>query len=1485
MTKCEIRSFNKAIFVIFLLFLPSITFILANESIFDENNNMIGETDSTSDLTPNLISQMNQVPIQLSMDYVWNTMNLTGDSNASIAILGTGIDATHLNFGSNAYGEKNFSRKIIGWNDSIGDENNPIDPNGQGTFISSAAFGINSSNPPLPLDSQGRISATLGDRYYHPNLFDNWSIQGTFFLKLGSINIDSTYSNITVKGKYDEIGENFIQKANISLYKDGILINETDSAINGIYDSFNHNITWDLGIYDIIFKYQVGFINPVNFSVNALINFTLEEPIVGMNDLSGFAPDTKIYASRVLNESKNGLISDLIDALEWINETSDEFHIVAIIITLGSYLEDEPVNNVGLIIDSLIEKGIMVIIAAGDNGIKGDALNPIAQNNKAIIVGSVNELNKLTYYSSKGQEIDIVTAGGSLLNGYRGIISADSNTNDSAGFYPDQVINDTTIMSGTSISAGIVAAAYNMLVEAMGGYDSWKNNTNEQLALTLKSYLLMTATETNMLREDDPKTSIIDESTDSPVLNRGEEDNHEGFGLMNIRAAIEAITKSLVVDAILQDALTSSISDPEEIHSIARKVVLEKNEVYQFDLQYNRFGGDLDVYLYHNVSDSFGNPILLASTNDGFIEYSGFQRTETFYYGTINDTREYILVVKSIDGDEINFELDFTKKSNIYKPILEGAKVQSTQGFNDTLDTFEFSVNYTDLDNIPPIYMYLNIIDLEENITMEKFDQNDFNFSDSCNYTAEFQFYSPGVYEYYFWVFDGKNSSRFPEIDNLTLIVNPISSAKYNNYDTDFSNTSKWLIGDGWSNLTQSSSVDSRGFEFGANWSMLYFGNNNSASTGLYDYNSLTSSGEFMSYSPLFWVDNSLDVTLQLGMRISINTGDAFYVDVQKNRTGSWINLETFDDLEQDWSHYNYNLSKYSDNFIQIRFRTVIDLNDDIQKNKGIIISKFAVLHDFVYTNDEIKVFNLSSSPNNGYKYMNFQFSAIIGQQNGLTPENVLIEIGGINHTMINIYGDWNGTYIESNGILTNGGILFIYKTSLGNISDLSYRIHAYNGSRWFSSNITEGPELNSFIYTGYPFNNNNSQMSVYGTPHPESWTLWNTPTDSFHFFNGENVWYVGESDFLGYGENWDINLVLPIIQLPSNSEENHTLYLWFDHKLILDNGTSENDYGRVFISTNEGNSWILLTEFSESFNEFETIKLNLNNYGGEDILIKFSFQSDDSSTDLLESGWYIRNIFVKIDESEDITAPVITILNLSQVSTISGNFSIIFNVSDDFGLDYDEISVYLGVYELTDVNYTIYDNGTTFIYIFDSKQFNNGVHMITIICEDLSGHMTSETIEINIYNFKVSWDIIWTISIISFIGIVSSIVYLKRNSDESMKKFLIALLQGNGDLPDDRLNRRDKRSLKRARKNYLEMRIREELESVTSVSEADKSFTYRCKNCNNWFINKDIEWTCPNCKEDTLYIALKCRICDKWYYKDESGEFNCKKCKVKLVK
>ncbi|MHA1727691.1 MAG: S8 family serine peptidase [Promethearchaeota archaeon] len=1464
------------------------------------------------DYSQNLTPQMNNFSSQMRLNpYIWESLNLTGNTNASVTILGTGIDESHIKFGTNSYDDKNFSGKIIGWNDFINDGNaDPTDLNGQGTFIAAAAFGKNDTNAEIPTDEQNRICATLGGNYYHPDLFDNWSQPGFFSIKLGSINIDTENVNITVNGTYLENNVSYIQEANISLVKNGERVQNTSEQINQTYSSFDYDVGTDTGMYDIIFRYRVEFMNPVNFSVHSTVNFTLEEPSGNTVNLPGIAPDTKIVAGRVLDQNRKGRISDLISALEWVNTSADDYHIIAVTISFGNFEQDISLDLLNNAINRLIENGIMVIIAAGDYGVGTNSLNTIALNSKAIVVGSVNEKNQLTYYSSEGMNTtegvlkpDILAPGGSRLNGFRGIISADTNDNDVNGILNDQIKNDTTIMTGTSISACFTSAAFNLLIEAMGGYIEYKTALNsigaEKMVLTLKSYLLMTATETNMDREDNPNTLLIDESStqNSPKLNIGEKDKHEGYGVLNIDAAVEAINKSITVGNMVEGSLISSSVNASGKHAFARQIPLEKDETYRFDLTYNRFDGDLDMYLYHNISDSNGDPILLRTPEDGYSERNGFStQVESFFFGTINDTRNYVIVVKSINGEEVDFELNVSKQTNDWKPELSDGIVRGINGYNDTLDTFYFSVNYTDDDDIPPILIYVNISGLIENITLVKQIQSDFNFSDSCNYSAEYKFYKPGTYEYHFGVYDGGNFTRIPETGNYIFTVKPTVNAVYNDYLTNFSDISHWELEEGWNNLTQNSSIDNRGPEFDINWSMLYFGDNNTISSGMYDYSSLTASGEFLAYSPQIWINSTSKPVLDLGYRVSINAGDTFKISIRANRTGLWHTIDSFTDVQADWEYYRYNLSDFDetfiDNYIQIRFQTVIDMLDDVQKNKGIMITKFHLIqnYDSGSSGTEMKLFNISVKPQTGHKYMTYRYSVYFGAQDIFPPKKIYIEIDNKNRSMFNIFGDWNASYSKNNDEFQKGGIFFAYDICPASISNMAFKIHVFNGYSWYSTNLTDGPLLSSeeygnIIYDNYPFNDDFSKMKVYGTPEPEAETFWYRQGTSFHYIQTDQVWYAGEYDYLGYDTEWDINLLTPLIQIPTSNEELHTIYLNFEHKLILDNGSSndEYDYGAVYISRNLSRTWTLLQEFSEPIDHFTTENFNLNNYRGDNIMIRFFFHSDGEFIDLKESGWYIKNITLGINDLEDINPPVIKFREILPGMVISGNFILNLSITDDSGINDNSVSVYLGISELEGI---ISQNGNI-SYELKSGEYNNGKFILTVIADDTHGNRIVETIEITIYNYKFPWAAFWISLIIIGVVILSLFVYYKKYLYSATKEAIMKLLRDEKILVEEEMNTLQRKAYNIAQHRLFVRQIREETEMTTLKSEAAKPFVLYCKNkkCGKWWKNESFEWICPACGQDSLYIAVKCQVCNKWYFYDEPSEYYCKKCKIKLLK
>lgn len=90
--------------------------------------------------------------------YVWDTLGLQGDPNSTIAILDTGIDGSHPDFAP-GYGDQNFAKKIVGWNDQVTSTTSPVDDNGHGSYTSGLAAGDGF----FSVDSTGNATATWSE--------------------------------------------------------------------------------------------------------------------------------------------------------------------------------------------------------------------------------------------------------------------------------------------------------------------------------------------------------------------------------------------------------------------------------------------------------------------------------------------------------------------------------------------------------------------------------------------------------------------------------------------------------------------------------------------------------------------------------------------------------------------------------------------------------------------------------------------------------------------------------------------------------------------------------------------------------------------------------------------------------------------------------------------------------------------------------------------------------------------------------------------------------------------------------------------------------------------------------------------------------------------------------------------------------------------------------------------------------------------------
>jgi len=574
-----------------------------------------------------------------------------GDLNSTIAFLDSGIDDSH-----SLINQSNIVPSS--WEDYVDGSLTPNDINGHGTAIASISLGGGDTSLE-PTHTGSTYYMTVGGNYSHSDLFYPHHVTpGWYKLKLASFELDSDALNwIDIQGEINETSQ--FDNFHSELYRDGEFVNSSNDLSLDLSWNSTESVN-KTGKYDLLFAYNIPFgVNP-DFNLFLNITFSPKNESRSFANFTGIAPNTKIASLKILNETGLGYSSDLINALEWIIHNGSALHIVATVLSLASFNMDNILaENISSLIDKIIDNGTMVVIAAGNKGVSTE-INKLTMNKKAIIMGAVNDQDQLTYYSNQGNILDdeqifapdLLAPGGSLLRENNMIITADTNDYDPYYGSSEIINNDLTCITGTSVSVAIVAGVYNLVVEALGGWDNLNKSSGKD-ALFIKSLLLLTATETNMQREDNPNTPY-DESSNSPILNRGGSDIHEGYGRINPKAIFDLLNNTFEINSSKEIPLIASTENSIGEHIYATNITLEKNEMYLFNMTFNEtfFSTfDTDLYLYSSEPNEYGEPILVASNPQ--IGYDD----ENFYYTNLNDTQSFYLVAKAINGQG-NITLD-----------------------------------------------------------------------------------------------------------------------------------------------------------------------------------------------------------------------------------------------------------------------------------------------------------------------------------------------------------------------------------------------------------------------------------------------------------------------------------------------------------------------------------------------------------------------------------------------------------------------------------------------------------------------------------------------------------------------------------------------------------------------------------------------------------------------------------------------------------
>ncbi|KKL24522.1 hypothetical protein LCGC14_2414480, partial [marine sediment metagenome] len=346
--------------------------------------------------------------------------------------------------------------------------------------------------------------------------------------------------------------------------------------------------------------------------------------------------------------------------------------------------------------------------------------------------------------------------------------------NDASGAYIlDGYANDLDGAQGTSMSAPAVAGASNLLIEAMGGHQSWSYTGTE--AKRVKALLLMAATETYpLLRETFT-------STYSPLLNRGGKDIHEGYGRINVDIAIEAFTQELTLGSQFNAWITSSSADPFNKHGLGCYVNLISGQNYLFSLDVPS-GADFDLHLYSDSPSSIGEPIMVASSTS-----AGLGMDEIISYTAVS-TGKYYLIAKAISGEgnsiisypivdhDLSVSLEVPSSPDISNVYIVNATVSNNGIHNES--------------NVD-LGIYLDTI-LVDSVTISTLPVGE---SQTINYA-----WNPTIFKIYNF------TAYAPPILNETIIVNNVATklitiSTLNNYDMVLGYTYNWIDASGGTEL------------------------------------------------------------------------------------------------------------------------------------------------------------------------------------------------------------------------------------------------------------------------------------------------------------------------------------------------------------------------------------------------------------------------------------------------------------------------------------------------------------------------------------------------------------------------------------------------------------------------------------------------------------------------------------------------------------
>ena len=260
--------------------------------------------------------------------------------------------------------------------------------------------------------------------------------------------------------------------------------------------------------------------------------------VVGSNDPSapGVAPNASLMPVKVLNAGGSGFSSDVIAGIEWaVSHGADEINL-----SLGTSSAGDGTSALSQSVDNAVKSGVVVVVAAGNNGPAYQTVGSPADARLDITVGALDTTTTVASFSSRGPtldgrvEPDVLAPGVNIYSTWAGGgFQTKSGTSMAAPHLAGVV---ALLLDAYPITPGLVKEALTTTAVSLSGYDSntqgqgridgdaasdyIQTKLSEASTLTLPGgTLVYTYTVTNLGNVDDSiKLTVVTEELPEHVL-------------------------------------------------------------------------------------------------------------------------------------------------------------------------------------------------------------------------------------------------------------------------------------------------------------------------------------------------------------------------------------------------------------------------------------------------------------------------------------------------------------------------------------------------------------------------------------------------------------------------------------------------------------------------------------------------------------------------------------------------------------------------------------------------------------------------------------------------------------------------------------------------------------------------------------------------------------------------------------------------------